>query len=962
MSKTSRGLYSTALHAALMIALYPAASMAQDAPRGPNAEVRKVEEIVVTGSRIRRAEFEAPVPISAVDREDLESSGFTDLTENIADLPGASFGDTVIGTPNGTIQNAGTASINLRNLGSNRTLTLIDGRRTVSNASNRNVVSLNTIPLDFVERVEVITGAASAVYGSDAVAGVVNIITENNLDGFRTKLRGGSTFDGGGDEYSVSATFGKPFAADRGYLLLSASYEEDEGLFASDRGSRAARNWSFDPSDNEITEPDLSSDIPGGRFRGSEFFYNDAGLQRGFVTAQHGYNDRPLDTLRVPRDAFAIAGKLRFEISESFQPFATVMFTDLDTNFSRAPIGARNDTEATVRDPATGLPLLPLVRFTPGRIPRSSALIPAEILPRVQASGLDFRRRFDEIGLREFINDRDTLRVQAGFNGDFLSDWFYEISYSLGDYKQDQVRTGNINLRDLQRGLDVEADPATGQLRCRDAAARAEGCVPVNIFGVGSISPEAADYIRADTFFKSNVEQQVVQAYATGGLLDLPAGRLSLAAGVEYREDSSTLETDDEVRTGYTTASGVPAFDEKITVKEIFAELTIPLLSDKPLVHELAVDIAGRASDYSQRNVGEVFSYRFGLGYSPVEWLRFRAQRGTAQRAPDLAEIYSPPRDDRDNTIDPCNDVTATSTGTLAQNCLAEPGIAAAVAAGGVYEQETDSLNSPNAGNLDLKEETADTLTVGVVLTPLPGFSLSVDYYRIEIEDAIDAYDAEVILDQCYNDPGFPNNAFCPEIVRNAQNGQIQQIIQRQQNLNSTTASGIDVRLDYDFDFDAVPGEFNVSVNWTHEIENETLFTAVGGVLELDDDNGEIDFPQDQVRAQAGYEIGDFSFRWRTRYLGSAVATNERVIRAREDGIGNPLFLKYGDWFRHDIYASFAPQIGGTDVKFYLGVNNIFDDTGPDVPEGATPTAVNGYIPIYGIVGRSGYVGVEMKF
>lgn len=965
MRKQTTGKHAAMLPATLIAAaLCPAPSFAQQVDTSQSAQPGELEEIVITGSRIRRSEFEAPVPIAAIDSVALESSGFGGLTESIADLPGAGFGDTVIGTPEGTIQNAGTSSVNLRNLGGNRTLTLIDGRRTVSNATNRNVVSLNTIPIDFVERVEVITGAASAVYGSDAIAGVVNIITENNFEGFRTKLRTGSTFEGGGDEYSVSATYGASFADGRGYALLSASFEEDKGLYASDRAPRATRNWTFNPGSNTIDEPDLSTDISGGRFRGSEFYYDESGLQRGFVTAQHGYNDRLDDTLRVPRDTLAAAARFRFDVSDSFKPFATVMFSDLDTNYSRAPIGVRDSTEATVRDPQTGLPLLPLQRFSPGRIPRTSALIPAEILPRVANSGLDFRRRFDEIGEREFINDRDTLRVQAGFNGDFADDWFYEVSYNFGEYRQHQVRTGNINLRDLRYGLDVERDPVTGDLRCRDANARANGCVPVNIFGVGSISPEAADYIRSDTLFDATVKQQVVQAYTTGSLFDLPAGALGFAGGIEYREDSSTLSTDDEVRTGYTTASGVPAFDENISVKEAFAEFTLPLVSHKPLVHQLSVDLAGRIADYSHRNVGEVFSHRFGMLYAPIEWVRFRAQQGTAQRAPDLAEIYSPPRDDNDNTIDPCNGVTAASTGTLALNCLRDPGIAAAVAAEGVYEQESDSLNSPNAGNLDLKEETAETLTVGMVLTPpfVPGLTLAVDYYRIEIEDAIDAYSADVILDQCYSDPGYPNNAFCPEIVRNSQTGQIQQIVQRQQNLNSTTTSGYDVQLDYRFDFAALPGEFRFGANWTHEIENETLFVAVGGGLELDDNVGEIAYPQDQVRARLGYEIGDFEVQWRTRYFGSAVATNERVDQAREDGIADPMYLHYGDWFRHDLYVRYSREISGVKTKVYAGVNNLFDDAGPDVPEGATPDAVGGFIPTYGIVGRNGYLGLEVQF
>lgn len=971
MTKIKQHWVSSASGAAVLLALsYAAPAVAQTAEAPPNqpaaANGTGAEEIVVTGSRIRRTEFDATVPITAVTGEELLTSGFTDLSESLADLPGVTLGDTNIGQPNGTIQNAGTTTVDLRNLGSNRTLTLIDGRRTVSNAANRNVVSLNTIPIDFIERVDIITGAASAIYGSDAIAGVVNIITENNLDGLRLKSRYGLTTEGGGEEYNVSATFGKPFADDRGYFLLSASYEDDRGLFARDRAPRATRSSTFNPSTNTVTEPDLSTDILGGRFLSTRFFFDETGLRTGFVTARDGYNDRTEDTLRVPRDVFAIAGKLRFEVAEALQPFVTVMFSDLDTTYSRAPIGVRNDTEVTVRDPVTGLPAVGFPRFVTGRIPRTNPFVPAVIRAAAPSTGIDFRRRFDELGNRVTFNDRDTLRVAAGVNGKFAGDWFYELSYNYGDFRQNQLRTGGVNLLDLQRALDAEIDPATGQARCRDATARAAGCVPINLFGVGSISPEAADYIRTDSTFSSHIQQHVVQGYVTGSLLKLPAGDLSVAAGFEYRADSSSLTTDDEVRTGFTTNSGVPGFDEKVTVKEAFVETTIPILKDQPFADDLSLEFAGRVADYSQRNVGTVFSYRAGLNYAPVEGLRFRAQYGTAQRAPDLAELFSPPRDDTDTTIDPCSGITAASTGAIAVNCRREPGVAAEIAATGRFQQDTLTINSPNAGNLDLKEEMARTLTAGAVFSPraLPGLDLSFDYYRIKVKDAIEAFSPEIILRQCYSDTNFPNNDFCPLITRSATSGELQQIVQAQENLNSILVSGFDVHLGYRFGLDALvglPGRITLRADWNHVLKDQTVFTGINGP-ETDFDRNEIASPKDSVRAEISYGYKGFDIKWRTRYLGPAVASNERVADARELGFENPLFLNYGDYFRHDLAISMRPEISGRPFRLYGGINNIFDNAGPEVPEGATPDATNGYIPTYGIVGRSVYVGVELRF
>jgi len=349
--------------------------------QAPNAE-DDVETVVVTGSRIRRDQFSAPVPITQVTQEEIEASGFTDLAQGLADLPGVTLSDTTVGQPNGTIQNAGTSTVDLRNLGSNRTLTLIDGRRTVSNAANRNVVSLNTIPVDFVERVDVITGAASAIYGSDAIAGVVNIITEQDLRGLRLRARAGQSISdegGGAEEATLSATYGTRFADGRGYAILSASYDEDFGLLASDRLPRAGRSWSFSPSSNTVDEPDLSSDILGGYFRGGAFFYDESGLQTRFVLDEDGYNDRPLDTLRVPRVVTAFAAKVTYEVADSFKPFLQAQFSDLDTNYVRAPFGVRNTTTSLIRDPATGLPAPGFPTFTVGRIPRTNPLVPAVI-------------------------------------------------------------------------------------------------------------------------------------------------------------------------------------------------------------------------------------------------------------------------------------------------------------------------------------------------------------------------------------------------------------------------------------------------------------------------------------------------------------------------------------------------------------------------------------------------------
>lgn len=933
----------------------------------PEAENNELSDIVVTGTRLRRDAFEASMPTLRVDSQQLSESGFADLAQSLDDIPGVSLADSNVGQPAGAIQNAGTSTVNLRNLGANRTLVLIDGRRTVSNAANRNVVSLNTIPQAFVDRVEVITGAASAIYGSDAVAGVVNIITETNQRGLRLRGRNqfGLTEGGGGSEHSVSASYGARFADNRGYVLVAATYEKDEGIVATQRLPRAGEPTSLDTTNNVVDNPVLSTDIPGGRFRGSSFYFNEAGLQRNFVTAVNGYNDRPEDTLRAPRDLLAVAAKGSFSFSKAFEPFFQVQFSDLDTFFSRAPIGIRDTTEVVVRDPATGLPAANFPVFSVGRISRTSQLAPTLIRTGVPSSGIDFRRRFTEVGNRETFNDRDTLRAWFGARGDLLEDWSYEVSYGYGRFEQNQLRTGGVNLRDLRFGLDVEPVPADPTLlRCRDAAARANGCVPVNIFGVNSISPTAVSYIRADSTFRSVVRQDVVLAYATGRFGGLPAGEIDVAFGGEYRREASSLETDEETRSGFSTTSGIPGFSESFSVREGFLEVTVPLLRDVPLSQSLTLDFAGRVADYNRSNVGTVFSYRAGINWQPVDALRFRAQYGTAVRAPDLSELFSPPRDDSDTVIDVCNGVTATTTGTIAANCRRVPGVASEITASGRFTQNSTNVRSPNGGNLNLEAETARTLTVGFVATPkfMPGLTLSADYYNIRVNGAIDAFTNQTILNQCYSAADFPNNTFCQLISRNSVDGEIQEIVQREQNLNQTRVSGIDFRMRYEHGLEGIGlrGNLQLGFDWTHAIENETDFTGLNGV-QTDFNNGEIDTPRDEFTARFGYESRGFRTQWRIRFIGPAEASNERVADAAARGISDPLFLRYDAYWRHD--WTFSLRVGN-DPRLRLtgGVNNIFNNTGPVVPEGATPDAQNGYVPQYGIVGRTAFLGFEVSF
>ncbi|WP_182911867.1 TonB-dependent receptor [Sphingomonas cavernae] len=930
-------------------------SEGRSAPEALASGEDAAEEIVVTGSRIARAATESNVPVTAVSRLDIEASGSVELSEILLDYPGVTSGINIANSRD-EISSAGLSTIDLRNLGDNRTLILIDGRRTVSNSVTANRVSTSTIPTFFIERTDIVTGGASAVYGSDAIAGVVNIITLEKYDGVKLGIRYGTSITGGGgdEDFRASILAGKSFLDDRASIIIGATYEKEYGLMAYDR-DRALTSISYNPATNTTTSPAKSTTIFGGRFRGNAFFYDETGLKTGFVGARDGYETRDVLPISVPRTSRMIAGKFNFAFSDAINFFSQVQFSDVDTWSNRDFATVTNSTTFGQTD-----------EFTVGTIARTNPFVPTAIATGAPASGITFSRRLKELGERVTSNDRDTLRAWAGFKGNLGGGWSWEASYGYGKFTQHQERQNLINLERLKFALAAERDPANpAQIRCINAQARADGCVPVNLFGVNSMSAAAADYIRTTMVTDGTVRQDVVQAFATGPLFNLPGGPLRMALGAEYRTDKQSLRTDEVTRRGVGSASFVPEFDGKIKAKEAFIEFDAPILSNVPFADSLSFDAAFRIADYSVDGVGTVFSYKAGGEWAPVRGLRFRGQYARAQRSPDLTELFSPPRDDADTVVDICDGVTATTQGVAATNCRAIPAIAAAIAANGSFEQETTSIQGPNSGNPDLKEETADTITFGAVLTPtvIPGFSLTVDYFNIKIKDAIDALDNPDILRECYLDPdNFPNNAYCGEITRDG-DGQLTRILNRQFNLNSIKRSGIDVAANYVFmapQWLSSDGQFSARILYSRLLKSELEYEGRDGTR-VNNFKGEIGDWVNQGNASISYADGPFYVRWTTNYTGKALDSRDRRDDAIAAGITNPLYLYLGDRWRHDAYVSMEPEaIKG--FKLYAGIRNLFNSISPFLPDGTVNGDPLNFSGDYDVAGRSFYAGIEFKF
>jgi len=990
----------------LIGSLAAAAAMATSGPVVAQTETAdesgaaaQIEEVVVTGSRLKRDSFNVSTPLVSVDNEMLQDAGLGSLQLALTDEVPSLYISSANTNTQSSIGHTGLTTVNLRGLGSNRTLILIDGRRTVANSYSGNFVSLNTIPRGMVERVEVVTGGSTATYGSDAIAGVVNIITEQDKEGFGFFARGGTTAEGGGDEYTLSADFGTSFASGRGYFFAGVTYDEEMGIDHRDR-DRAQIEADFDYNTtllcNEMqteTGDQCMRDAPdpadwrdrddgtaGGVFSegAGNWWFDENGLNTNWSEERDGLFARIWDVILIPNDTLAAAFKVNFDFTDRTTGYFQLQYSENNSfNFKSPENEAENNGVATI-DPVTGLP----GEVEPGTIASTNPFIPAGIIndpnfPAEWTGGWD--RRMFEVGNITTDNERTTLRTWAGLRGTVFDDWDWDASIGYGEFEQVLIRSNEIDVRKEAQALDAgyAADGVT--IQCNDPVARAEGCVPLNLFGEGSITPEMADWIRYTPVLNPTIEQLNFLAYMTGDLFDMPAGPVGAVFGFEYREDDMEMLADDGSNYGGISYNIVPDIIGSMDVAELFTEFSFPLHDS------LTADIAARVADYSHENISTIFSYNAGLMWEIAEGYNFRANIARAQRAPDLTELYSPERGDYDGFTDICEEVSLTSTEQGHDNCRLEPAIAAAIAADPTFVFEDDNNGySPSSGNPELFEETADTYTIGFSIAPsfLEGFQLAVDYYNIDIEDAIISVENSEILKQCYASSitlGDPN-PFCDDITRDSE-GQLIKIIQRQFNLNSETTSGFDVALDWVWNVG--PGDLTLEAHWTRILDHEAVFEGNDGP-ELVDYNNQLEFNifEDSATASLAYRFNDWRIRWRTAYKGPVTDINERVVDYQERFATNdarcaandpacvtnpevPAYLYYGSYTRHDLSVSYDMELrGGTALNLFGGARNLFDKD-PFVPRTGdnSENGIGNYDSFFGGgIGRFYFLGAEMRF
>lgn len=792
------------------------------------ALAQEVEELVVTGSRIARQDLTSVSPVATVGEAEMRAQGVVNTENLLATLPQAAPG--VTGTVNNG--NGGVSTVNLRGLGSNRTLVLVDGKRQVPTTS-AGTVDINLIPPAMIDRIEVMTGGASAVYGSDAISGVVNFILKRDFEGFEFRAGMSATDEGDAKIYDASATTGASF--DRGSVMLSLGYNKREPLFQGDSdqkklhlslgeptGGAQAGTLIFSGSGSQ--EDGRVNPFVAGRFATLPGVANNAansalfladGNVRLYAGAPDTYNFAPVNYTQTPQERYSVTAIGRYDITDSIEATLKGNFVNsrITTQLAPTPIGNRvfrftldNNPFLT---PAAKAALNTLGSTTPYTIPSSSSWT-AGTFTDVDTDGDgifdtvtgSFNRRLSEVGPRVSTFNFYGFQVQGGLTGKVDAiNGSWETSLQYGNTHGSNALLGDTSLARIQQALLLNA-AGTG---CLDPSG---GCVPLNMYGRGEISPAAAAFISTRINSSQDFEEIIAQAFLSGdtaNFFSLPAGPIGFSIGAEYRSDEFAFRPSQDLAVGNLTGfNASPPVSGYIDVYELSGETRVPLLKDLPFVQELALEAAGRLSDYSSQS-GLTETYKIAGDWTVNDDLRFRASYNRAVRAPSVGELFAPVGNSFPTSTDPCSQ-QGNPTAAVRAACIAS-GVPANLVGVIQANQQTQTLTG---GNPDLEPEVADTYTAGLVWTPsfIPRLSVTVDYFNVKIDDYIASFGGSTanVFNVCYKNAavaGNPASPYCSAIRRLA-NGSIDFVSLQLQNVAKQTTEGVDVQVTYQFDLQDV--------------------------------------------------------------------------------------------------------------------------------------------------------------
>ncbi|MCZ8164866.1 TonB-dependent receptor [Silanimonas sp.] len=967
---TQRNPLAASVQRALVLGIAGAAAIsaptfAQTAPAGEEAQT--LDTIVVTGSRIRRVDAETATPVFTIDRSAIERTGAATIGDFLQDIPAISGAATNPSVNNGG--GTGAATVSLRGIGDERTLTLLNGRRMVYN-------DINSIPMAAIARVEVLKGGASAIYGTDAIGGVVNFILKRDFDGGELSVGYGQSSEGDAERTTGNVTYG--WSGERGSVLLNLNYNDQREVLAADReysrnaltlysgtvtvgGSSRTTTGRYsvprtNAAANGINCAGTGATVALTRIAGrpgtqwSDF--------RCFNNATDLFNYQAVGNLQLtPQERAGAFFSGRFNINDNVTAYAELynQSTRAYGQIAPLPFDARpGQDEVTISPNSVFWPFAGL----------SGGLV-----------GNDLRLRLSAIGNRRFSYNTDVTQISTGFEGAIGdSSWSYDVGMTYGKLEQNALSTGYLFTPALASALGPSFRDSTGALRCGTPAAPIANCTPVNFFGDLSSAADQAALARISSPSINKTDETLKNFYAntSGDLFELPAGMVGGAFGVEYREESSAFEPSFLAvvdPTNYTclisseacTTRAVGEFD----VTEIYGEVLFPLLADAPLAQSLNAIAGARWSDYS--TFGSTTNWKVGLEWRPIDGLLVRGTVDKVFRAPTIDDLFQGDSASSDSFSDPCNRWRGAPVGSPQRLACAN------VPTDGTFNQTDTQLSAIKGGNSTLQPEEGKVFTYGVIYDPswLEGASVSVDLWRIYLNDTIGTVGTQTILNNCFN-----NGQFCNLFSRNA-SGEILRLFDRNANVGRTDTKGVDFGLKYRLE-DTAFGSFQFSLDTTYTAQYDVKTIVLGQVVAqqylagtfLSSANGGLgNYSRVRSLGSLGWSMGDWEAQWTSRYISGfsvgAIFPNTRTNVCADLGLaitagGTPgCQFDRGSQTYHNLQVGYNVEAWNT--KFQIGVDNAFDKQPPIIYQN---NSLNGNTDerTFDTVGRYYWATATVKF
>jgi outer membrane receptor protein involved in Fe transport len=961
-----------------------------------------IERIAVTGSRIKHDSSQMATPTTVIGAEEIAQFGVKNIGELMNKLPalmdGVGGGNTNFQN-GGNTNNAGLELANLRGLGVNRTLVLVDGRRHVAGAAETAAVDMSMIPVSLIERLEIITGGASAIYGADAVTGVVNFIMKKDFEGIELDVSYGKTDEGDGDKSDISLSWGSNFDGGKGNFTVSGAYSdqdeiamtardyanktpafatfEGQGILRADERYQALSEEGlfYVPNSNYLFDgahsapwgenfPQLPITQVSGAFypifaddpiqpfgpNGYDTFTVDrnSGETRDFIAGVNcttvpcdggdGFRTSESSTLKTPSERILFNLSGRYDLSNQHRIYA-------EAKYGKVESGASG--QASIFHDDNFGPLIPIRVDNP--------FAPQTVLDALASSGhTEAGLAVVGMGVRS-TTSRETSQFLFGGEG-VLGEYQYDFYLQYGQTK------GNIYNQDLLLSKYYQAldaiDDGSGNAVCRDES---NGCVAFNPIN-NLASAEALNFVGVNLHTTEKIEQFVANFVINGELFELDSGAIDFAAGIEYRDESVKSTPDELTQTtqelsdgtvvgtgqvGSTSGVNVESYsylgitDGGFNVTDIFAETFIPLVEGVTGIETLEVELAAR---YSHNSVtGGDMTWKTGLNWTIVDEVRVRTTYSHAVRAPNISELYAPEEVGAADMVDPCH-ADNLSNGPNPQN---RSNNCAALGMSPDFQSSAEfgTRGVKTRGNENLTPETADTLTVGIIFTPTKNFSLAIDYWDMSIDDAITTYASSDVLSNCVDGASL-DGKYCDLVTRDA-NNQIINVATQSINVANFSASGTDIDTNYHLSL-AEYGDLNFNLKGTY-LNKRQYQTNIEFPDVIDEQAGEVGTPKLRGLLTTAYSLQDFTASWSMNYIGESDFDNDAV-----EG-------QYPEWFDNKVSAYTYHSLNFNylatdDIAVYAGVDNITDEIPPALPE------LNSGSLLYDGIGRKYYIGMKLSF